>query len=95
MSTAAVCFQGDRAALSQLLDASMAAGKHNVAFMCLFLLGQVGDRMREAIQQCTVVWNAPALFWPVSKVWVSGAMLCCCLCSEIVAALIALRCHAC
>jgi hypothetical protein len=33
--------QGDRAGLSKLLDASMAAGKHNVAFLCLFLPGQV------------------------------------------------------
>lgn len=33
--------QGDRAALSSLADTSLAAGKHNVTFLCLFLLGQV------------------------------------------------------
>ncbi|WIA18293.1 hypothetical protein OEZ85_009758 [Tetradesmus obliquus] len=33
--------KGDRPGLSKLLEASMAAGKHNVAFLCLFLLGQV------------------------------------------------------
>jgi hypothetical protein len=44
LSAVASCcclLQGDRAGLSKLLDASMAAGKHNVAFLCLFLLGQV------------------------------------------------------
>eukprot|EP00775_Hariotina_reticulata_P003983 gene3983-4236_t len=33
--------KGDRTALTELVDASLAAGKHNVAFLCLFLLGQV------------------------------------------------------
>eukprot|EP00879_Flechtneria_rotunda_P019952 GHRR01020972.1.p1 GENE.GHRR01020972.1~~GHRR01020972.1.p1 ORF type:complete len:816 (+),score=351.64 GHRR01020972.1:464-2911(+) len=33
--------KGDRAGLSQLAESSLAAGKQNVAFLCLFLLGQV------------------------------------------------------
>lgn len=41
--------QGDRPGLSKLLEASMAAGKHNVAFLCLFLLGQVRHHMRQPI----------------------------------------------
>eukprot|EP00877_Chromochloris_zofingiensis_P000490 jgi/Chrzof1/10441/UNPLg00368.t1 len=32
--------QGDRPALSQLADTAFAAGKQNVTFLCLFLLGQ-------------------------------------------------------
>jgi hypothetical protein len=49
-----VLLQGDRAGLSKLLDASMAAGKQNVAFLCLFLLGQVrGTRCC-----CLLIWLA-------------------------------------
>lgn len=33
--------KGDRPALTKLSEAALAAGKHNVAFLCLFLLGQV------------------------------------------------------
>jgi hypothetical protein len=33
--------KGDRQELTKLTDAALAGGKHNVAFLCLFLLGQV------------------------------------------------------
>jgi hypothetical protein len=33
--------KGDRQGLTKLTDAALAGGKHNVAFLCLFLLGQV------------------------------------------------------
>jgi hypothetical protein len=34
--------KGDREGLAKLTDAALEAGKHNVAFVCLFLLGKVG-----------------------------------------------------
>lgn len=45
-----ICLQGDRAGLNQLLDSSIAAGKHNVAFICMFLLGQV-DRCVDLLME--------------------------------------------
>jgi coatomer subunit beta' len=33
--------KADRQGLTKLADAALAGGKHNVAFVCLFLLGQV------------------------------------------------------
>lgn len=33
--------KGDRQGLTKLTESALAAGKHNVAFLCLFLLGQV------------------------------------------------------
>jgi hypothetical protein len=74
-----VLLQGDRAGLSKLLDASMAAGKQNVAFLCLFLLGQVrpaGDHSgchalrscRDGVCSCTRL-AAPRNAGPAGHAW--------------------------
>lgn len=65
--------KGDRPGLTKLAEAALTAGKHNVAFVCLFLLGQVRRGDTQCPDHCTC---NRAVFGMLDRRHAAGSSLC-------------------